>query len=230
MADIWDTGYLVHLAMLGYVLGFLFRDQVILRLLVLSGTCFYISYYYFHPAEPLWGAIFASVAIGSATLIGLLRVIYSRLEIGISAQHWPIFETLKGLEPGEFRRLIRIGEVVREEAPVQLTEDGVRAEHLYFIISGDAEGEKSGNRFPLSSGEFVGEIGFIMDAPASATVRLPNGGVFVRWPVDALRREGERCPKLQAAFEALIGRDMARKFSQGVRLPAVERPLASAVA
>ena len=219
MLEAFDTGYLVHIAMLGYVLGFLFRDQIILRLLVLVGTVLYIAYYYFHPAEPLWGAIYASLLIGAATLIGLFRVVYNRLQIGISAQHWPIFETLKGLEPGEFRRLIRIGEVRQCDEVLELTREGETPENLYFIMSGDAEVEKGDRIFPIGSGEFVGEISFVMNAPASATVRLPAGGVFVQWPQDALRAEVRRCPQLQAAFEALIGRDMARKIAVGVRIP-----------
>ena len=44
-------------AILGYVLGFILKSQIILRLLVLAATLLYIAHNYYHPEEPLWGAI-----------------------------------------------------------------------------------------------------------------------------------------------------------------------------
>ena len=71
IAMVWDTETLVTIAIVGYVLGFLFKSQITLRMLVLVASLFYIAYYYYHPAEPLWGAIWGSVLIIVANLIGL---------------------------------------------------------------------------------------------------------------------------------------------------------------
>ena len=40
--------------------AFLFRDQFILRGLILVGNLVYILYFYFAPESPLWGGIFWS--------------------------------------------------------------------------------------------------------------------------------------------------------------------------
>jgi len=121
----FETGYLVHLAMLGYVSGFLFKDQILLRILVLIGTVFYIAYYYFHPAEPLWGAIYTSLLIIAANLIGLTRLIYSRLPFAIRPEHAPIRKVLPGLEPGEFRLLMKQGALKHAEAEITLAQANV---------------------------------------------------------------------------------------------------------
>lgn len=215
--SILDTGYLVHIAMIGYVLGFLFRDQVILRVLILGGTLFYLAYYYLHPEQPLWGAIFASSMIFAANFIGLIALLYSRLPIGISAQHWPIFEALSGLEPGEFRRLMKLGVMRRAEVETLLTKEGEPLEHVYFVVSGAPKGLKDGVAFNLPGGEFVGEISFMIDGPATATVTLPEGGVYYEWRKEALRKAMDRAPGLSHAFEALIGRDLARKMATSRR-------------
>ena len=212
-----DTGYLVHIAMLGYVAGFLFRDQITLRILVMAGTAVYIAYYYLHPAEPLWGAIYASLAIMAANFIGLCRLLYSRMPIGIPADQWPIFEALQGLEPGEFRKLMRLGDMRRAESDVELTREGAPVDRLYFIISGNLTGEKDGVSFPVPHGEFIGDVSFMLKSEATASVVIRGGGVYYEWPKDELTQALRRQPKLSHAFEALIGRGMAKKFGASRR-------------
>ena len=52
IALVWDTEILVTLAILGYVLGFIFKNQIFLRLLVLIATIFYILYSTTIPKPP----------------------------------------------------------------------------------------------------------------------------------------------------------------------------------
>lgn len=224
MAD-WFSGtdYLVHLAVFGYVAGFLFKDQIILRLLVLVGTGFYIAYYYVHPAEPLWAAIYGSLFIIAANLIGLFRLIFSRLPFAIRPEHAPIRNVLPGLEPGEFRTLMRQGALKRAETDTVMTQENVPLSDLYFVIEGSPIGEKDGIAFRIEPGEFVGEVGFMLGTSASATVILPAGGLYMRWDTPKLRRLINERPQLARAFEALIGRDMARKVAGSIRIELVER-------
>ncbi len=217
IAKVWDTEILVTLAILGYVLGFLFKSQITLRLLVLAASLFYIAYYYYHPSEPLWGAIWGSVLIIVANLIGLGRLMYSRLPIGIPADQWPIFKALEGLEPGEFRQLMGLGGMKFAESKVQLTEENTEVECLYFAISGDVTGDKGGHRFKMYAGEFIGEVSFMLGGMATATVSIEKGGVYYEWRKDKLRKVLQNQPRLAQAFEALIGRDMAKKVASGYR-------------
>ena len=184
---IWDTETLVILAILGYVLGFVLKSQIILRLLVLAATVFYIAYYYYHPEEPLWGAIYGSLLIIAANLIGLARLLYSRLPIGIPADQWPIFKALEGLEPGEFRRLMSLGSMKFSDTRVQLTKEGDEVESLFFAINGDLYGVKDKKDFRMYAGEFIGEVSFMLGDQATASVCIDKGGVYYEWPKDKLR-------------------------------------------
>lgn len=214
---VWDTETLVTLAILGYVLGFVFKSQIFLRLLVLIATIFYILYYYYHPDEPLWGAIYGSFLIMGANLIGLARILYSRLPIGIPANHWPIFKALEGLEPGEFRQLMNLGSMQFAADKVKLTQESTEVESLYFAISGDLNGDKGGREFKMYAGEFIGEVSFMLGGMATATVSIEKGGIYYEWPKDRLRKVLQSQPRLSQAFEALIGRDMAKKVASGYR-------------
>jgi len=130
MIDHFEASWLVHLAMAAYVLGFLFREQILLRLLVLIGTGFYIAYYYNQTPVPLWDAIFASTAIGTANLIGMSRLLYSRYVLLIPMEQRGIFGAMSGLQPGEFRKLMRLGTISTAEDDLELTKEGTPPEFL----------------------------------------------------------------------------------------------------
>ena len=87
-----NAGLLVHLATLGYIFGFLLKNQLILRVLVLGSTVLYIAYYYLYPAQPLWAAIMDSMLVIIANIIGTLSIIYDRLPIKIDPKHMPIYK------------------------------------------------------------------------------------------------------------------------------------------
>ena len=208
----WNVGLFVHIATLGYVLGFLFKNQITLRLLVLVATVSYIVYYYAFPEEPLWGAIFGSILIMCANLTGLARLLYDRLPLRIDPRFLQIYKSLPELEPGEFRRLMKIGKLLQADAPVALTERGIKPEYLYYIIEGKTVASKGREAFELPSSRFIGEVSFVLNGPATAKVVLQKGS-YVRWNRKALEKELERNPKFQHAFESLIGRDLARKVA-----------------
>lgn len=52
---------IVHVGAMLYLAGFLFRNQLILRGLIVAGDLVYILYFYFAPDIPLWGGIFWSI-------------------------------------------------------------------------------------------------------------------------------------------------------------------------
>ncbi|MEM8751554.1 MAG: cyclic nucleotide-binding domain-containing protein [Pseudomonadota bacterium] len=213
---------LVYAAMLLYVAGFVLKDQILLRAFILTGTGFYIAYYYVAPESPLWAAIYASLAIGAANVIGFVRLVYGRMRMGIPESHRAIFAAMGGLRPGEFRRLMRLGEYCETEASETLTREGRTPDWLYFIVKGEVVATKGPARFVIPPDHFVGEISFYLGRPATACVAMPKGGAYVRWDRARLRRAMARSFELERAVEALLTRDMAGKVAAGVR---IETPL-----
>lgn len=224
---LFETSLLVHAATLTYVLGFIFRNQIMLRLLVLVGTVMYILYYYFHTASPLWDAIFGSVLIAMATMYGLAGLIYSRFPIGFSGTDREIFAKFDMLEPGQFRQLMKAGEMSFTSQRTVLTEENQVAQRMFFVLNGRIEVQKQNTLFSVPDHSFVGEIGFVLDRPASATAVLPSGGSFIVWEREALNKLLERRPQLRQAFNALVTQDIASKLSTSVRL---EEPMGLATA
>ena len=210
-----STSLLVQGAMLFYVSGFLFRDQVILRLLVLSGTALYIAYYYLHPTEPLWDAIFASVAIGVANVIGLAGLLYEKVPLLIGADR-PIFEAIErihpnAVSPGVFRALMRSATIQNVGEPTLLTRTGQRPDALILVVSGPVRLEKAGRRIALELPCFIGEISFLTGSAASADAWALPGAMVVRWRTDRLHKRLIADARLDQSVRALLSYDMAAK-------------------
>ncbi len=206
-----STESFVHAATTLYVLGFLCRDQILLRAVVLTGTCFYLAYYWFHETGPLWDPLIGSLLIGSANLRGLISLIHSRMDFTISREARPLYAALGLNEPGLFRALMRAGEL--RTGGGRLTDEGRTPDHLYFVLSGRPTIVKNGQRFAIPSGCFIGEVSWLLGVPASATAELPETGSCIAWPRKNLDRLVRRRPRVKQALEALIAADMARKVA-----------------
>ncbi len=209
-----DAGLLVHIATLGYIFGFLLKNQLILRILVLGSTILYIPYYYYiYPAQPLWAAIMGSTLVIFANIIGTVSLIYDRLPIKIDPKHMPIYQSLQGIRPGEFRRLIKAAEYQIADDNLTLTNEDEAPSHLYYLEKGIGVAEKKDKTFTVPEGRFVGEISFILGGNATATVNISKGAAFLSWEKTVLNKLLEKHPNLQRAFEARIARDMASKLA-----------------
>lgn len=219
-----STATLVHAATLVYVLGFLFRDQFVLRGLILLGSVLYILYYYFHLGLPQWDAIIGSALIAAATLTGLIVLMYERVPIGIGRRRRAAFDALGSLNPGQFRQLMKIGTLHQTDHNTILTLQGERPDNLYFVVEGTPLVSKDNRHFTVPSHCFVGEVSFMLSGPASASVVLPEGGTWIAWQRSELERMLERSPKLKQALNGRIAQDMALKVSRSTQMGVHAQP------
>ncbi len=211
---ITSNAYLAHLAALCYAIGLLIRDQLTLRLLILGGTGFYIAYYYLAPAVPLWDAIIWSVILGLCNLSVILRVIHERTLFTMSHEDRALFDRFEKLNPGEFRRLMKIGHWREGDGSTHLTTEGEVNNRLFFVLSGDVRVEKKGKAFSIDQGGFLGEVGYLLNRPASATTIVASGGRYIEWPRGHLARLEQANPGIRIALRDIINMDMAEKVAE----------------
>ncbi len=207
---------LVYVAGGSFVLAYLIINQVILRLIVTFGTATYIMYYATVGETPLWGAIYASLAMGAANLIGLAALLARRSRLIIPAEHRDLYPRFAHLPPGDFRALMRYGRRYVTPNEEVLGVEGAPVDHLAYIISGRAQVTKRDVFFELPPGVFVGEVAYMLGRNSAATTVLPEGAELVRWDTGVLTRVGRRNPRFKLALEAAISRDMAAKVALAV--------------
>jgi len=184
---LFSTAVLIHLGALLYVIGFLVRDELALRLLVLGGTILYILYYLLFPDVPLWDAILTSSILGIANVWILCKIVFERYTFAMSDDEKKLYEVFSTLTPGQFR--------------------------LYYLIEGNARIEKGDSKFEIPSDKFLGEISFILESNYSATVLATKDMRYVEWNTEELRSLMKKNPLLRNALIALFNQDLAKKLA-----------------
>jgi hypothetical protein len=205
---------IVHAGAALCLIALLFRDQLALRAFLVAGDTIYILYYFFAPTTPLWGGIFWSSIYILTNAVMISRIIFDRAHFTLNDDEYALFSHLAVLTPGEFRRMMRLGQWRTASDPVVLTTEGEPVDRIYFVLAGDIAIEKSGRTIEIGPLTFIGEIAFLLSRPATATVRVGAGARYVSWDSASLRRLLFRVPALQIAFDGALNRDMAAKVAR----------------
>lgn len=199
-----------------HILGYLVIHQVVLRLLLLAGTGVYIVYYMTAAATPLWAAIYMSLGMGAANLVGLAGLSWRISMLAIPRRHRDIYDRFKDLPPGDFRELVQLARREVLDTDSELTKENAPVTALYYIVSGKIEIEKQGERFEMPPGVFVGEVAYLTGRTSSATTRLAAGAEVLIWDPVRLRRRSTRKARFKLALEAMISKDLALKVAYAV--------------
>jgi hypothetical protein len=214
LSHIFVGDNLVHLAAAIYLAGFLFRDQIMLRGLLIVGDVVYTAYYVLAPADPLWGGAFWSIVFICVNAVMITRIVADRAHFGLSEEELRLFRKLDTMTPGEFRRFMRLAGWHVANGDTVLTRENQLLEKLYFVLDGEISIEKVGRTTGVEAGIFIGEVAFLLTQPASATVTVGPRARYVAWDAGALRRLLLRAPSLRIAFNAALNRDMAAKVAR----------------
>ena len=214
LEDLTLSDLLVLAAAGMFVLGYLILNQILLRIMLLIGTVLYIWYYAVVDSSPLWPAIWASCATGTANLIGLASLLYRRSAWAIPRQYRDLYEDFKALPPGDFRRLMTAAQRVTRPTGHRLTRENAPVETLYYVIDGVVEVEKNGARFSIPNGAFVGEVGYLTGNPASASTFLADESELLEWDVTTLKKRVKRDPRFGLAMDTMISLDLAGKVAR----------------
>lgn len=208
-----SAGVFVQMALIFYVLGLLARNELLLRGLLLTGTCCYILYYYFVSDAPLWDAIWTSSVIGITNLTMMIVILREKSTIGMAPEMLKLYRSFPTLNPGQFRKIMKNADWIIAEADTQLCTQNVRPDYLCLISSGDVILRRDGRDVRIGPGNFIGEISFLIDGPATADVIAPKGVEYVRWNRDHLADQMNKSMRLSNAVSALFNKDIAQKLS-----------------
>jgi CRP-like cAMP-binding protein len=148
---------------------------------------------------------------------GMIALIFrDRFGYGIDSELRPLFEAMRVLNPGQFRRLVK--GTARIAGPMPILALGVRPDALYYVLHGEAEITKDARRLRVGAGTFLGEIAFISGGVATADVAVIEGGLALAWNVAELKALMARDKHIDIALRGLLSHDLAAKTAQS-RLP-----------
>ncbi len=208
-----SIGVLVYIAFVFDLLGFLARDELWLRLFMLAAGILYIFYYYYAADVPLWDAMITNGALDAVNLIMIAIVLSERTTYTMTREQTEIYGHFPLMSPGQFRRLMKIGEIVTTVEDQTLTVEGEAPGALYFVLDGPLRMIKGTQEANLLPGCFIGEIAYLTGNVASAGIRVGSGARFLRWDAAALQRVTRRNPGLRNALLGHFNTDLARKVA-----------------
>lgn len=209
-----SAAVLVQFAFLFYSLGFLARDELWLRCLLLTGTSFYLLYYYNIDEAPLWDAIFTSGILGLINLSMIIILIFERTTFAMDEQTAKTYQSFDTLSPGQFRNVMKFATTSVATKDTKLSIQGQDIEQLYLITDGEARVAKETGNSVLPAPFFIGEIGFLLDGKASASVSALTGSSYACWQTADLRKLMDSSPAIRNAMIALFSRDLAEKLGR----------------
>lgn len=213
LSYLFSADIFVQMALLFYVLGLLARNELLLRGLLLIGTCCYILYYYFVTDEPLWSAIWTSSAIGTTNLVMMLIIVREKSTIGMAPEMLELYRSFPTLNPGQFRKIMKNADWITAESDTQLCTQNAVPDYLYLVTAGEIVLRRDGRDVCIGAGNFIGEISFLINCPATADVIAPKGVGYVRWDRDHLVAQMKKSMRLSNAISALFNKDIAQKLS-----------------
>lgn len=190
------------------------RDQIKLRAVLLISIMFAIAAHSVMSKETGWTEVFWHGVEFVINFVVLAQLILDRTHIGLTPEQEELFKAFHSLTPGEFRALLKLASWETTTAPEVLTTEGQIPEDLFYVLHGVIEIEKGGRLFQIDPRSFIGEVAFLHNCPATATVRVGQGARFVRWKVKSLEKGLDAKNELRVAMMRLIGLDMATKVAR----------------
>lgn len=215
--SIFSISILLNLGALLYFIGFLVRDELILRMLILTGTVLYLIYYLLFPTGPLWNAFITSSILGIANLWVLGKIVFERTTLALSENEKRLYDCFNTLTPGQFRILMKHAKWHFVEEKVQLCTQDQQADRFFYILDGNIDINKNDKRFLLEPHNFLGEVAFILNGKYSATAFAKQSVCYIEWNNKTIKKEMNKNPNLHNAISALFNKDLALKVSSSYR-------------
>lgn len=203
--------YLIHVANVLYLVSYLVRDILWLRVLTIVAATTLLPYFYANGLYPpiAWNALFLAINIYQ-----VYRLLLERRPVQLDENDERLYHlAFRALKPREFVKLLAAGERRTADAGSELVAQGSKLDNLLVVESGNAEVRVDGRAVAeLGPGHFVGEMSYLTGDETSAAVRAGEELRYVCWPREQLDRVLTDSPDIRGALQTLIGTDLVRKL------------------
>ena len=174
-----------------FLLAFMAKKIVWLRLLTITGMMVSIPYYLYFLEAPMWNNIFWVSTYALINLVMLFIIYLESRPVKLSDLEQKIYDlTFKSLEPRVFKKLIDHGSLEELQPEVVLVNRDSELDSLMLVVEGEAEVVlKHGEHLIIPTGGFIGEQSFITGGKTSADVTSGEEATMIlRWNSEVLRK------------------------------------------
>ena len=207
--------YATHIASVLTLIAYLLKDILWLRVVTIFACIAGIIFNYFVASHPLWPVINWNIVFIVINVVQIAIIIRERRGVEFTEEEQELYQTLfKNFAPFEFMKLLRLGAWKDARTGQLLAVQGERLDNVLLIYNGLASVESNGEEVAqLKDGTLVGEMSFVNDGVASATVRVIEPTRYLSWPKNDLRQMLRRNPSMGHAMEKVFTSDLVKKLT-----------------
>ena len=203
-----------HLAFGLIAFSFLVKDILYLRLLSILASVFSIFYNYFIPPEPMMIAVFWNGVFIITNLYHIAIIIYEKRPVKMTDKETELYETMfRGLSPVEFLKITKVAEWKEFKSPLPIIQQGKLVNDLILIYNGAVDVLVNDKKVAeLKDGQFVGEMSFLTEKPATATCKVAHTTECLVWKQKEFKDLLKRNPSLYFTIQGLLSEQVSNNL------------------
>ena len=203
-----------HLAFGLIAFSFLVKDILYLRLLSILASAFSIFYNFYIPVEPKWIAIFWNCIFILVNIYHIAIIVYEKRPVKMTDKETELYETMfRGLSPVEFLKITKVAEWKEFKSPLPIIQQGKLVNDLILIYNGAVDVLVNDKKVAeLKDGQFVGEMSFLTEKPATATCKVAHTTECLVWKQKEFKDLLKRNPSLYFTIQGLLSEQVSNNL------------------
>ena len=195
-----------HLAFGLIAFSFLVKDILWLRVVSILASLFSVFYNYVIPVEPMWLAINWNFVFISLNMYHIAVLIYEKRPIKMVPKDKELYETLfKDLSPVEYLKISKVAEWRTFQPGEKIIRQNTPVTDLILIYNGTVDVAVDHKAVAqLKDGQFVGEMSFLTEKPATATCVVRHETESLVWKQPEFKDLLKRNPSLYYTIQGLL--------------------------
>tara|TARA_Y100001937_G_scaffold128843_1_gene208828 strand:+ start:1902 stop:2555 length:654 start_codon:yes stop_codon:yes gene_type:complete len=199
-----------HLAFGLIAFSFLVKDILWLRVVSILASLFSIFYNYVIPLEPMWIAVGWNIVFVMVNLYHIGVIIYEKRPVQMNPKDKELYETLfKDLSPVEYLKISKVSQWKKfKSGEIIITQDNL-VKDLILIYNGTVDVVVDKKKVAeLKDGQFVGEMSFLTERPATATCVVRHDCECLVWKQPEFKDLLKRNPSLYYTIQSLLSNQL----------------------
>ena len=202
-----------HLSYVLIAVSYWLTNMFWLRLVAVVGLSLEILYFWLSGGDLRtgigWDLIFISI-----NLYQIYRLVSDRLSLRLPEPDRELLRSVfAGLDDAQIARLLIAGELCEITEGTTLAEENQPLRKLFFICAGRVRVTIAGREVShLERGTFVGEVAFLTERPATATVIAEGAVRVLAFERGKLSQFFHKEAEVAGLIYQLLGRDLAHKI------------------
>ena len=199
-----------HLAFGLIAFSFLVKDILWLRIVSILASLFSVFYNWVIPVEPMWIPIGWNFVFVALNVYHIAVIIYEKRPIKMAPKDEELYETLfKDLSPVEYLKISKVAEWKTYKSGEKIIRQGTPVTDLILIYNGTVDVAVDGKGVAqLKDGQFVGEMSFLTEKPATATCIVKHKTECLVWKQPEFKELLKRNPSLYYTIQSLLSNQL----------------------